>query len=63
MKTSGNTSNLKARLDKHLKKAEAGFDAPKSNKPEQQQISILVSNSEANKNTCRKDVSNDPDDP
>lgn len=63
IKTSGNTSNLKVHLDKHLKKAEAGFDAPKSNKPEQQTISKFVSNSGASKNTCRKDVANDPDDP
>jgi hypothetical protein len=50
-------------LDKHLKKAVTGFDAPKGNKPEQQKMSKFVSNSGANKNTCRKDVSNDPDDP
>ncbi|XP_025407214.1 uncharacterized protein LOC112681168 [Sipha flava] len=58
IKTSGNTSNLKAHLDK-----QTGFDAPKGNKPEQQKMSKFVSNSGANKNTCRKDVSNDPDDP
>lgn len=46
-----------------MKKAEAGFDAPKSNKLEQQQISQCVSSSGVNKRMCSKDVSNDPDDP
>lgn len=50
-------------MAKHLKKEEVGFDAPKSNKPEQQKNSKFISNSGASKNTCRKDVSNDQDDP
>jgi len=53
------TTNLKSHFDMHLKKAEAGFNAPKNKKPKQQQLSTFGSCSVQN-NT---NISNDSDDP
>lgn len=41
IQTSGNTSNLKSHFDMHLKRAEAGFDAPITKKPKQLKLSTF----------------------
>lgn len=66
IRTSGNTSNLKAHMEKHLQNPEARYDA--QNKREQEQLKISkfvtsVSTSSEVYTDTRTSSTNDPDEP
>lgn len=61
IKTSGNTSNLKSHMDKHLKKTEDWLNAPKTSKLEQQKMSEFVSYSGVEMGVNSTNIANDPD--